>query len=135
LQKLADAFGIRASRVDGNDVSAVASEARRLVAALRAGEGPQLLECVTHRVRGHFEGDAQKYRDSSDLSSAEERDPLLAAEKLLQDHGLGDAAASAREQARGRVEAAVSAGRGGTAADFALALSDVYTARPVAGHA
>jgi TPP-dependent pyruvate/acetoin dehydrogenase alpha subunit len=61
LQKLAGAFGIgftcRRQRRAGRR-----RRRRAAVAALRAGHGPRVLECMTHRVRGHFEGDAQKYR-------------------------------------------------------------------------
>ena len=37
-------------------VRAVSSRARQ-------GRGPMLLECLTHRRRGHYEGDAEPYRD------------------------------------------------------------------------
>ena len=36
---------------------------------MRQGAGPQVLECRTHRVRGHFEGDPQKYRAADELAS------------------------------------------------------------------
>ena len=36
---------------------------RRNTSAARAGEGPYLLECLTFRRRGHYEGDPEKYRD------------------------------------------------------------------------
>src|SRR5690606_10336086 len=71
LEALAAAFGIAYARVDGNDAPAVAEAAREACAALRAGRGPFVLECITHRVRGHYEGDPQKYRDADELQALE----------------------------------------------------------------
>ena len=48
--------------VDGNDVEMTALATANLVARLRRGDGPFLLEAVTRRVRGHYEGDPQSYR-------------------------------------------------------------------------
>ena len=42
---------------------------RALVARSADGGGPRVLECKTHRVRGHFEGDPQKYRDADELQA------------------------------------------------------------------
>lgn len=48
--------------VDGNDVLAVYEAAKDIVADIRAGKGPALLECKTYRIKGHFVGDPEKYR-------------------------------------------------------------------------
>ena len=50
--------------VDGNDAVAVRAAFARLLATARRGEGPFLLECLTHRLRGHYEGDPQRYREA-----------------------------------------------------------------------
>ena len=55
-------YGLGRETVDGNDVVAVHSTFARFLAAARRGEGPLLLECLTHRLRGHYEGDPQRYR-------------------------------------------------------------------------
>lgn len=68
---------IPAECVDGNDVLAVREAALRAVDRAREGEGPTLLECRTYRWRGHFEGDAQRYRDKGEVAAWQERDPLL----------------------------------------------------------
>ena len=49
----ARAFGVRAEKVDGNDVEAVFQAATAAVAALRQSQGPRLLECETYRVEPH----------------------------------------------------------------------------------
>jgi len=59
----AKGYGIEHVRVDGNDVDVVHAAAERLVAGIRSGGPPVLLEAMTHRIRGHYEGDPQRYRD------------------------------------------------------------------------
>jgi pyruvate dehydrogenase E1 component alpha subunit len=127
LGDLAGAYGIPYVSVDGNEVAAVAAAARDIVAHVRAG-GPAVLECMTTRVRGHFEGDAQKYRDPAEIGAIAERDPLrlaalqlrqLGAEESLLQRILADV-----DQ---RIETAVAAARAGTDPDFVAAQADVYT--------
>lgn len=54
------AFGIRAERVDGQDVRAVYSSASTLVARARDGQGPAFLLCDTYRYHGHHVGDINR---------------------------------------------------------------------------
>lgn len=64
-QTIADraiAYNIPGIRVDGKDVLAVYQAAEEAIQRARRGEGPTLIECVTYRNYGHFEGDAQKYK-------------------------------------------------------------------------
>lgn len=63
--------------VDGNDVLAVKEAAAQAVARARRGEGPTLLEALTYRWRGHFEGDPQRYRTKEEVEEAKVRDPIL----------------------------------------------------------
>ena len=69
-------YGIPAATHDGNDVAAVRAATITAVERARAGEGPSLLEFTTYRWRGHFEGDAQRYRRPEELAAWKERDPL-----------------------------------------------------------
>ena len=50
-------YGVERSTVDGNDVLAVRDAFGGYLASARAGRGPFLLECLTQRLRGHYEGD------------------------------------------------------------------------------
>jgi pyruvate dehydrogenase E1 component alpha subunit len=86
----AGAYNMPGVSVDGNDVLAVRQAMLEAVARARKGEGPTLLENKTYRVRGHFEGDPQKYRDQAEvLTWQEKNDPVarfaqvLAKEQLL----------------------------------------------------
>jgi pyruvate dehydrogenase E1 component alpha subunit len=56
----AEAFGIPAAEVDGQDVLAVRDAAREAVAHARRGEGPSMLVCHTYRFRGHHVGDIDR---------------------------------------------------------------------------
>ena len=125
VQDLAAAFGVEAERIDGNDVEAVAGAAARQVAAVRAGGGPHLLECITRRERGHYEGDPQKYRDDA---ADPDSDPLARSRLRLQAMGSGDADLGKIEAEVGEtIEAAVESARAAPQADFAAALAGVYT--------
>jgi pyruvate dehydrogenase E1 component alpha subunit len=83
MPAMAQAFGIRSLLVDGNDVISVAEAARILVDELRAGRGPAALECVTDRHRGHYEGDAQKYRDATEFETMKTTDAIAIAANAL----------------------------------------------------
>ena len=50
---------------------------REFLAAARRGDGPFLLECLTHRLRGHYEGDPQRYRQALAADEWQELDPIL----------------------------------------------------------
>ncbi|MEG0459680.1 MAG: thiamine pyrophosphate-dependent dehydrogenase E1 component subunit alpha [Vagococcus sp.] len=56
------AYNIPGVRVDGKDLMAVYEAAGEAIDRARNGEGPTILECVTYRNYGHFEGDEQKYK-------------------------------------------------------------------------
>ncbi|MCT9812830.1 thiamine pyrophosphate-dependent dehydrogenase E1 component subunit alpha [Acidovorax sp. Be4] len=125
LEKLAQAFSVRYAQVDGNDALAVAEATRIATAQLREGKGPYVLECITTRVRGHFEGDAQKYRDADELESVHDNDPLTAARKLLQAAGVETTAID--HEINAQVEAAIEAARADALPRPEDAIRDVYT--------
>lgn len=56
------AYNMPGVRVDGKNVLEVYEEAGNAIERARNGEGPTLIECVTYRNYGHFEGDEQKYK-------------------------------------------------------------------------
>jgi TPP-dependent pyruvate/acetoin dehydrogenase alpha subunit len=94
--------------VDGNDAAAVWDSFGRFLGAAREGRGPMLLECLTHRLRGHYEGDPARYREALSKADWQEKDPIL----RLQRHGTatgwfdeGDVAAAERDAAQAVEEA------------------------------
>jgi pyruvate dehydrogenase E1 component alpha subunit len=126
--KLAGTFEIPAERVDGNDIVAVRAAALSAIETVRAGGGPRLVECKTTRVRGHFEGDPQKYRDAGEFDEIGRNDPLTRAAGELRAMGVPDGEiATIDEVARRRVDEAVAVARAGTAPAPEAALADVYS--------
>jgi pyruvate dehydrogenase E1 component alpha subunit len=71
-----EAYGIPGRSVDGNNVLEVREAALEAVERARKGEGPTLLENRTYRLRGHFEGDPQRYRTKEEVEKFSEKDPI-----------------------------------------------------------
>lgn len=104
----AQPYGVPGETVDGNDVFAVRKAAQRAVDRARAGDGPTLLECQTYRWRGHFEGDAQRYRTADEVASWRERDPLrILMEQAVADPHLADELHHIAQDCEQEVERAV----------------------------
>jgi pyruvate dehydrogenase E1 component alpha subunit len=101
----AAAFGVPHERIDGNDVEAVATAAARAVAAVRAGAGPRMLECITHRHRGHFEGDPQRYRAPDELARLAEHDSVVRTRRTLLARGHTETTLATLESAAAAVVA------------------------------
>ncbi|MGH2520662.1 MAG: thiamine pyrophosphate-dependent enzyme, partial [Chloroflexota bacterium] len=121
-------YGFERSTVDGSDVEAVWSAFAGFVRAARRGQGPFLLECLTHRRRGHYEGDAQEYRDELADRHWEQRDPLARFQAAcLERRWVREAQVEQiHEAARAEVEAAVEFARSSPMPSMDLARSLVY---------
>jgi acetoin:2,6-dichlorophenolindophenol oxidoreductase subunit alpha len=108
LAQHARTYAIPSSTVDGNDLLAVRLAMRKALEIARALKGPVFIECLTHRLRGHYEGDPAKYRELSQLSEWKKKDPigrlsrLLQSKKMTTDEGLR----TIESEARARVEEA-----------------------------
>ncbi|MBX9604977.1 MAG: pyruvate dehydrogenase (acetyl-transferring) E1 component subunit alpha [Gammaproteobacteria bacterium] len=105
----AASYGVASEAVDGNDVIAVELAARRAVAALRAGGGPQFLECRTYRTRAHSMFDAQLYRDKAEVEAWKQRSPILRFQSWLENSHLAfdDEVARLEADAEAEVTAAI----------------------------
>lgn len=123
----AHAYGIEhAERIDGNDVAAVRAAAARATAAARAGEGPVLIEAMTYRIHGHYEGDAVPYRDPDELAAAQKRDPILRAVAQLADAGREEDAERVQQEASAEMDTAVTDGLAAPYPDPATVLEDIH---------
>jgi TPP-dependent pyruvate/acetoin dehydrogenase alpha subunit len=92
-------YGLTRETVDGNDASAVWESFGGFLAAARAGQGPMLLECLTYRLRGHYEGDPAHYREALAKADWQEKDPILRLQRHGADAGwFGEADAAAAER-------------------------------------
>jgi pyruvate dehydrogenase E1 component alpha subunit len=103
LAEHAKTYGIAARTVDGNDLMAVRQAMAKAVAPARQGKGPAFIECLTHRMRGHYEGDPVKYRELSQHAEWKKKDPIarftrmLRARKILSDAALEQIELETRE--------------------------------------
>ena len=79
----AAAMELPTTEIDGMDVRAVRAAANEIVARVRAGEGPELVEARTYRFVGHSRSDPGKYRPEGELDRWRERDPLTVARTML----------------------------------------------------
>jgi pyruvate dehydrogenase E1 component alpha subunit len=114
--------------VEGNDVAAVWDAFGRFLAGARRGEGPFLLECLTYRLRGHYEGDPTQYREAIAAEEWQQRDPILRLERAAEAAGWfgPKEAAAAAADARAEVEAGVEFARASAYPDPALLTELVY---------
>jgi pyruvate dehydrogenase E1 component alpha subunit len=118
--------------VDGNDVGAVWEAFGRFLDAVRKGEGPLLLECLTHRLSGHYVGDPAQYREALADEEWQQRDPIMRLQRAGTEAGWfnGDQAAAAESEAREAVAVAVEFGRASSFPSPETAAGLVYAEGP-----
>ena len=77
LTKRADAYGMHAMKVGGQDVEAVYHAAKKALKHARDGKGPVFLHVETYRLTGHYIGDPQVYRPKEEVRELRQtQDPL-----------------------------------------------------------
>ena len=94
LTARAEAFGIEAHRVDGQDVLKVNALAAELVERCRKGEGPFFIQLDTYRYHGHHVGDINRtyYRSKDEEETWKTtRDPITNFGAWLSEQGIADA--------------------------------------------
>jgi pyruvate dehydrogenase E1 component alpha subunit len=77
VSDVVSAYDFERETVDGNDVVAVWDAFARFLASARQGHGPYLLECLTYRLRGHYEGDPAAYREAIAAEEWRAKDPIV----------------------------------------------------------
>jgi len=127
LERRAAGYGIEHVGLDGNDVIATASAVDAVVARVRDGGGPFVVEAVTYRWHGHYEGDPERYRSSEEVREWEARDPILLHEHRLHEVDVADdaiqalqASVSAALDEAVRVARSMAAPAPGSGGDFVL---------------
>ena len=99
ISSRAVSYGIKGISVDGMDVMAVAQTAAEVIADVRNGKGPVLVEAVTYRYRGHYLGDPENYRTKDEINEWRKKDPIDRCHKLLvADYGCTEAELQAIEK-------------------------------------
>jgi TPP-dependent pyruvate/acetoin dehydrogenase alpha subunit len=127
LSARAEALGIPAVRVDGNDPAEVAAAAAVAVQAARQGTGPTFVEASTRRIVGHYIGDVQHYRPEGELERDTAREPILRLKRVLVASGVPEQTIEAVERrARAEIEAAVEEALAAPPADVARVEEHVH---------
>lgn len=94
----ADAYGMTGVVVDGRDAFAMFETAAEAVARARRGDGATIIEAKVTRMRGHFVGDAERYRaEKGDRDDAAADPVLLTRGRLLREGILSNVDASQLE--------------------------------------
>ncbi len=88
-------YDVERTTVEGADVGAIWDAFGGFLARARAGHGPFLLECLTHRLRGHYEGDPGAYREALADEEWQEKDPIARLTRELGEAGSIEADAAA----------------------------------------
>jgi pyruvate dehydrogenase E1 component alpha subunit len=97
------AFGMPTIQVDGNDVFAVYKAHKEAADRAREGGGPSFIESITYRLGDHTTADdARRYRESSELESWSQKDPMIRTRKFLETRKLWDNDQQARAEQRAR---------------------------------
>lgn len=109
----AAAYGIPGHYIPGNDPLKIHEVAGRAIERARNGEGPSLIEIETHRLAGHFMGDAEGYRPDGEKDALFARDPIPNLRRVLQtEHGFTGSDLDAIEaRAWAEVDAAIAFAR------------------------
>jgi pyruvate dehydrogenase E1 component alpha subunit len=125
----AAAYDMPGEKIDGNDVLAVREATASAVARARAGEGPTFLENVTYRLKGHYEGDPQKYRTVEEIEIRRQKDPIehfgrmLGQKKYLTEKH----AAQIREEVQAELEEALAFAESSPFPEPEDAMADLYS--------
>ena len=131
LEQRATGYGVGYVAVDGNDVTATAAAMAGVVDGVRAGGGPMLVEAATYRWHGHYEGDPQRYRSSSEVDTWKERDPLVVHGRRLESAGVAADRISSLEATVSRdLDEAVEVARSADVPDVATTGHYVLRPRP-----
>ena len=133
FHRRAEGYGFPGVAVDGNDLLAVHEVAVEAVARARSGDGPTLVDCLTHRLSFHNTTDNPRaYLPDGWLEQAEREDPILRLQTYLADRGLWDDAtrAAVEGEIAEQLDAAVSAAFAMPAARSGAVFEHVYAELP-----
>ena len=122
----AEAIGIPAIRVDGNDAFAVHDAVTEQVARSRRGDGPCFLYAPTYRLDGHTIADRAPYRTADEVAARHRQDPIARLTQTLTELGAdGGALTRIDTEARAEMEGALAFARSSPPPATASALTDV----------
>lgn len=86
----AASYGIEGERVADNDPIEMYKASERAVERAKKGEGPTIIEIETYRYLGHFQGDAEVYREEGETDTLRERDAIPRLKEYILSEGIAD---------------------------------------------
>ena len=121
-------YGFARRVVEGADVEAIWSGFGEYLAQARRGRGPFLLECRTHRRRGHYEGDPLASRNALTDAEWAKLDPIARLESVATERGWinPERAQAVTAEADAEVDRAIAFGRASDPVTPAQAAELVY---------
>lgn len=89
VHRIAEGFGIPSHHVDGTRLEPLYQLLPPLIAKMRNGGGPVLVEAEVVRLESHSSSDDQaKYRPAEELQKIRERDPVVLVEQYMLSEGI-----------------------------------------------
>lgn len=86
----AQALGLRAASIDGNDVLGANDIAAQTIARIRSNGSPEFLHAVTYRAAGHTAADPGAYRPAGEAEAAmKDNDPITRLRQTMTLAGVG----------------------------------------------
>jgi len=125
----ASGYNMPGVAVDGNDVLKVREATLEAVELARNGRGPSLIENKTYRIRGHFEGDPQRYRTEDEVRAWQDRkDPIVRFADYLSRHKIltAELDKQIRDEAAAELQAAVAFAEDSPFPEPQAALEDLF---------
>ena len=130
ITAMASNYNIPAGQVDGMDVFAVRRATEQAIERARSGGGPTLIEAMTYRYGGQYEGDTQTYKPPFEVERWRAKDPLDFFRRAVAAHVDVAELDAIDAQALRDVDAAWDAARDADWPSTDDMLKDVYTTWP-----
>ena len=127
---MAAPYGIPAVQIDGMDIFEVRRATAQAIERARSGGGPSLIEGMTYRYGGQYEGDTQTYKPPFEVERWRAKDPLDFFRRATAAHLDAAELDAVDEQARSDVDAAWAAAQAADWPSTEDMTTDVYTTWP-----
>lgn len=127
------AYGVKPVRADGNDLLAMVKVTRDAIERAHRGEGPTMIEALTHRLSGHSTSDDPKaYRLEAEMKAEREKDPVPRLRAYLKGLAIWDDAQEKAwaEQVEADIKRAVETAEKTGAPALSTMFEDVYATKP-----
>jgi TPP-dependent pyruvate/acetoin dehydrogenase alpha subunit len=130
LAERAEAFGLPAEKLDGNDPELLRQALERVVPEIRGGAGPRFMEIETYRLCAHVGPDddaALGYRSRDEVERWKARDPVVTLRARLADTVEPTELTAREAEIDARIAAAVVAAKRAGVADFSVIVGNNWS--------